>query len=113
MDHMRTLQTPELPDFALLAEFVRSVNEGHPPSQAALEEAAAFLEESRKVAAEVRRQRALHRVRELRATGEYASVRAVATRVASEIGVSAETIRGWVTEAGGCHPPAESTQGLT
>lgn len=84
----------------LLADLVDAVDAGRVPDQAALEEAAAVLEQVSAVKVLLRRRKAIRRVRELLASGEYLSVRAAAPRVAGELSdpeetIAAETVRWW------------------
>ncbi len=98
------MKPPHDADGEFLADLVEAVEEGRVPHQAALEEAATVLEQVSAVAMRLRRRKALRRVRELLDSREYLSVRAAAPRVARELGVAAETVRGWVVGEGAFHP---------
>lgn len=82
-------------DDEVLADLVEAVEQGHPPSQAALEEAAALAERRPGVARVLRRRRALDVVAAVRAANPGASKLAVAYMAARRLGESAETIRWW------------------
>lgn len=98
---------PELPpDLDLLADLVEAVEEGRPPSQAALEEAATLAEGLARVGTVLRRRRAVRRLEQLLASGEYESIRAAAPRVARELGADPETVRWWWSLGGS--PPVPS-----
>ncbi|ABC81569.1 hypothetical protein [Anaeromyxobacter dehalogenans] len=87
------------PDVGLLADSAEALEAGRVPAEVALEELLHLLEQRPAVARELRRRRALRRVAELLASGEYPSVRAAAPRVAREVGSQPETIRWWWAEA--------------
>lgn len=94
------------PDAGLLADVLEALEGRRLPHAHAVEELEHLLESMPRVARELRRRRALRRVEVLvDFVPEYTSVRSVAPRVAREVGAAAETVRGWVAEAGGIHPP--------
>jgi hypothetical protein len=94
------------PDPGFLADALEALEAGRLPHAFAAEELVHLLVQMPRVVAERRRRRALRRVEVLLEFGDYPSVRSLATRVANEVGVAAETVRGWVAEAGGIQPPS-------
>lgn len=93
-------------DPGLLTDALERLEQLFPDPDPAIEELEHLLARMPRVGRERQRRRALRRVAELLATGEYQSVRAAAPRVACEVGAASETVRGWVSEAGGIPPRA-------
>lgn len=95
-------------DDELLADLVEAVQQGHPPSQAALEEAEGLAGCRPGVARVLRRRRALHVVAAVRAANPAASKLAVAYMAARRLGESAETIRWWARGVDSPRPLADA-----
>ncbi len=93
------------PDVGLLADAVEML-EARFPDDPAVEELVHLALGRVLVAVEVRKRRALRRLAELLAAGEYASVRQAAPKVAREVGVAPATVRWWWAEAPGVPPRA-------
>jgi hypothetical protein len=93
------------PDPGLLVDVLEALEAGRAPHPHAIEELEHLLNGMAFVARELRRRRAVRRVEVLLDFGDYPSVRSVARKVGLEVGAAAETVRSWVAEAGGIHPP--------